>query len=174
MLLNEYVPKYLLSKTFKTVYEVQQTELNSYNKAIENIKNQCFIDTATWGLKYWEQLLDIPTDTTRPYDFRRSVIKAKIRGQGTVTVSVIKNVAESFTNGEVEITENIKPYTFEVKFVGTKGIPPNIDDLKESINEIKPAHLLVEFKFTFNTWQMVSGKTWAEVSSLTWEQLRTI
>lgn len=164
----------MLSKTFTTLYDIQQTELDNYNNAIADIKNQCFIETATWGLKFWEEMFSIPIDESRPYQFRRSVIKAKLRGSGTVTVNLIKNVAESFANGDVEVVENITPYTFGVKFVGNKGLPPNLDDLKKAINEIKPAHLAVTYIFTYNTWGMISDKTWADCNALTWSQLRTV
>ncbi|MMZ67964.1 hypothetical protein D1872_306060 [compost metagenome] len=31
----------------------------------------------------------------------------------------------------------------------TVGIPPNLDDLKEVIEEIKPAHMKVEYEFSY-------------------------
>lgn len=174
-MLKDYAPANLCEKfIFKSIYDTQQSEIDNLNNAVDDIVNQCFVETATWGLRYWEEMLAITTDETKAYEFRRSVIKAKLRGAGTITVSLIKNVAESFSNSEVEVFENVQPYTFEIKFTGPKGIPPNLDDLKNSINDIKPAHLAVTYSFTYNTWSMVSNKKWADVSNKTWSQLATL
>lgn len=171
---TKLVPPFLLqSQVFQTLYNIENTELNAVENAINDILNQCFIDTATWGLKYWEQLLNISVDENKPAEYRRSVIKSKIRGTGTITVNLIKAVVESYSNGEVTINENVSPYTFEVKFIGAKGIPPNLDDLKKIINEIKPAHLAVQYSFTYTVWNEVKNTTWGNIKIGTWEQLKT-
>lgn len=175
MKLKEYVPPFLTqSKIFSTNYDIQQGEIDSLNEAIEDIVNQCFVDSATWGLKLWEEFLNIKVDETKLADYRRSSIKAKLRGSGTITVNLIKNVAESFQNGEVDVTENTSPYTFDIKFVGSKGVPPNLEDLKKAIEEIKPAHLAVTYSFTFNTWNNFKNSTWQQAAEDTWDKLRVI
>lgn len=175
MKLKEYVPPFLTqSKIFNTNYDIQQGEIDSLNEAIEDIVNQCFVDSATWGLKLWEEFLNIKVDETKLADYRRSSIKAKLRGSGTITVNLIRNVAESFQNGEVDVTENTSPYTFDIKFVGSKGVPPNLEDLKKAIEEIKPAHLAVTYSFTFNTWNNFKNSTWQQAADDTWDKLRVI
>lgn len=173
MPLSEYVPQYLLEyKEFVEIYQTQGTETDDLNRAIDDILDQCSVDTATWGLKFWENFLGLPVDEGKPIDFRRSSIKAKLRGSGTITVSLLKNVAESFSNGEVEVTENIAPFTFQVNFVGTRGTPPNMDDLKRAIDDIKPAHLAVVYKFRFTIHSELKNKTHAQLSLFTHKQIR--
>lgn len=173
MQLKTYVPSHLLeSKIFNINYEVQQREMDSYNESIKALVDQCFVNTATWGLKFWEEFLGITVDENKAIDYRRSTIKAKLRGTGTIKVKLIKNVAESFSNGEVEITENIQPFIFEVKFVGARGIPPNLGDLKSAINEIKPAHLSVQYTFTYTVWKEVKNLTWGQVKGDNWNNLK--
>lgn len=171
---TKLVPPFLLqSAIFQTLYNIENQELNAIENAIDDILDQCFIDTATWGLKYWEQFLGIPVDENKPTEYRRSVIKSKIRGTGTITVNLIKTVAESYSNGEVEINENVAPYTFEVKFVGTRGIPPNLDDLKAAIEQIKPAHLAATYTFTFTVWGEAKNTTWEIIKTGSWEDFKT-
>lgn len=172
MLLNSYLPPFLtITETFASLLNAEQTEINSVNTSIQDIIDQCFISTATWGLAYWESLVGVITDTSKDIDQRRSVVKAKIRGSGTVTVQFLENVASSYSNGEVEIIEHPSIYSFEVKFVGTKGIPPNLDDLEASINQIKPAHLAVTYTFIYTTWAPVQTVTWTLVKTSTWSGL---
>ena len=51
-----------------------------------------------------------------------------------LTKAMIQNVAESFSNGAVDILEYSSEYRFEIKFTGTLGIPPNMEDLTATIS----------------------------------------
>jgi len=146
--------------------------VNLVEKERDLLLLQCNVETATWGLDLWEKEYGIATDKTKPYDFRRSRIKAKMRGQGTTTVEMIKNVAESFVNGLVDVVEHNEEYRFDVNMVSVIGVPPNMEDLRSAIEEIKPAHLAYEIILRYNTWKMASILTWGEASNFTWKQLR--
>ena len=86
---------------------------------------------------------------------------------------MIKNTAEAFSGGEVEVIENFSDYSFIVKFVGVKGIPKNLALFKKMIEEIKPAHLNYELAFTYTVWSMVMAatNTWDDFSNKTWVDL---
>ena len=129
---------------------------------------QLCIDTATWGLATWEQALGLTTDAAKDIGFRRDRVKAKLRGAGTTTRALIKYVAEVFSNGEVDVIEHASEYRIVIKFVGTIGIPPNLDDLTDSLRDIMPAHLQWEYEIMFNIWDYVAPLTWDEVAAHTW------
>lgn len=164
---------YQTSRVISSLSGAQAQELSNLEQHITNVFCQFFVDTADYTLSRWEQELGLDVNSKLDVSFRRSRILSKLRGQGTVTVRLIKSVAESFSNAESEIIENPAEYKFVVKFVGTKGIPPNMDDLRAALEDCKPAHLAFDFEYTYNTWDMVSHLTWDEVSHLTWEQLKT-
>lgn len=148
--LKSLVPQFLLeAKEFNTIYDVQGVEHDKLAATIKDLQAQCFISTATWGLKFWEEFLGIPVIEEKPVEFRRSVILGKIKGIGTVSVKLIKLVATSFSNAEIEVYENVAPNTFKIKFISTRGIPPNLQDVKDNIEEIKPAHLKVIYEFSY-------------------------
>jgi hypothetical protein len=129
----------------------EAVELESLNGEIADVLAQFYIDTATWGLANWERVCGLTTDETKPYDQRRSVIKSKLRGVGTVTVDMIKNVAGAYAGGEIDVTEDNAHYTVNVKFVGERGIPANLDDCKNALRDIIPAHLAINYIFTYTT-----------------------
>lgn len=169
----------LLPENYQNSAQVVEIQ-NAFGAQAETVKaakddlfSQLFVDTATWGLTAWEKALGINTDVTKPYDFRRERIKAKLRGTGTTTRSMIKQTAVAYSNGEVEVIEDTTNYNIVIKFVGTKGIPQNIDDLTLTINEIKPSHLSFTYEYTYNTWEMISDATWETLYSKTWEAART-
>ena len=87
---------------------------------------------------------------------------------------MIEDVSRSYSNGEVEVIEDNGNSRFVVRFVGTLGIPGNMTDLKLTIEEIKPAHLMVEYEYIYNTWENVGKLTWNEASAYTWEEIRTV
>ncbi len=119
---------------------------------------QLNMDTATWGLSLWEALYGIKSDISKSYEYRRTRIISKMRGAGTTTAALIKNVAESFSNGDVEIIEVAAQHRFDVKFVGTLGIPPNMDDLTAAIEQIKPAHLAYAYIFIYMIWDVLDAQ----------------
>ncbi len=163
---------YKTSKVIDNLNNANAAELNNYHQKLEDVFNQFFINTADYSLERWEKELGLVVDNSYNTDFRRSRILSKLRGQGTVTISLIKNVSESYSYGEVDVIENNPDYSFTVKFVGLKGITPNLDDLKKAIDDIKPAHLAVIYEFTYNPWSYTKTLTWEAVKENTWETLK--
>lgn len=125
-----------------------------------------------WGLELWETAYGIPVEVDKDTEFRRTRIISKLRGQGTPTAELIRAVAASFVNGEVEVVEHSGEYYFAVKFVSVLGVPPNIADLTAAINEIKPAHLRFVYEYLYRTWAQAKVKTWGQVAAFTWTDLR--
>lgn len=137
-----------------------------------DILNQCYISTAAWGLERWEKLFGSTTDKSKTYERRREILLAKLRGSGTTTKEMIKNVARAFSGGEVNVIEDPKENRFEVQFIGIKGIPQNMPGLINAIEEIKPAHLAYGFKYTYTVWSQVI-MTWNAAKNKSWGELRT-
>ena len=139
--------------------------------ARDGLLEQLSVSTATWGLEQWERSLGLAVDVAKPVEQRRARVISKLRGQGTTTVAMIKNMAESFSNGAVAVLEYPAEYRFEVKFVGTTGIPPNMEDLTAAIEEIKPAHLAYDYIIIYRTWAQVQAYTWDELQAHTWDEV---
>lgn len=172
--LSKYVPPIIYSRPeFQTTYKSQGLELSILNKNIKDLQSQLFVNTSTWGLDFLERDYEIKTDLSKTYEERREVILAKKRGNGTVTKKMIKNTAKAFTNVEVDVIEN-KDYSFTVRFIGEKGIPKNLQDFKDMLEEIKPAHLAYNLEFTYTVWDFLKEKqlTWSSASEQTWDQLK--
>lgn len=166
--LSKYVPEFLYNeKTLNEIYKSQEEQLAVALWQSDDLLNQGFIDTATWSLELWEEQYGIKTNLNLTYEERREIVRAKMRGQGLCTKEMLKNVCKSFNGGTVDVIENTAPYTFKIKFIDAKGIPKNIEKLKEVINEIKPAHLLVNYEFKYNTVGYIKDFTVGEISKYT-------
>ncbi len=170
-----YVPGFLRdSRTFSALFSTAGDELDELMASIQEVLDQFYVETAgEAGLTRWEEMLGLPGNTVKPLDQRRSRIIAKFRGMGTVTPALIQNIAESYVYGKVVVAEHPQEYSFTVKFTDSRGIPPNINDVKDAVDQAKPAHLSVIYEFTFTTWQEVKAITWEQVKAGSWEQLRS-
>ena len=172
MKLAEYLPRFWdKSAEVIAIQQAMEPSVAEAWAARDGLLDQLNVQTATWGLECWERSLGLEVGAGKSTDFRRSRIVSKLRGQGTTTVAMIKNVAESFSNGEVEVLEHPEEYRFEIKFVGTIGVPPNMEDLTAAIEEIRPAHLAYDYIIIYYTWGEIAGRTWDELEVYTWDEI---
>lgn len=139
----------------------------------EQMFDEIFIESANNELNRWELLVGLSTQNGQPISNRQSRVLGKYRGSGTTTPNLIKSVAESYSNGEVQVIEFPKEYRFVVKFIGARGVPPNIEDLQKVLHEIKQAHLVMEFAYSYTMWQELQATTWGNVKGFTWNDVNT-
>ena len=167
-------PYYDENVPMQALQSILSKETDELEIELSNTISECFVATASKLLSRYENLLGLTVDVMKSDDFRRERICAKMAGTGTTTKSMIEDVASSYSNGEVEVIEDPANSRFTIRFVGTLGIPGNIADLKLTIEEIKPAHLVAEYEYIYNTWSDGEVLTWDEASAYTWEEIRTV
>ncbi|MGM0846882.1 MAG: YmfQ family protein [Bacillota bacterium] len=169
---------YRESAVVNAIITSQSEEVDKLNHDVSDLLDQFFVPTATWAISRWETICGIKSNESLDIEIRRAQVMSKIRGQGTSTIAMIKSVAESYKNGEVEVSENNPQYEVIITFVGKKGIPTNLDSIKKAIMDIIPAHLALMFRFTWLTWDELEAKmaTWDMIEThngtgLTWDEL---
>lgn len=168
-----YVPAFVSALLeMAELYRTEGYELGTAKCTFSDLVDQCFVQTATWGLLRWEEVYGIATNFSLSYEQRREIILAKMRGQGTTTVEMIQNTAIAFSGGEVEVIEDNAHYNFIVRFVGQYGIPQNMQAFKEMLEEIKPAHLGYTLEYRFVIWNELKPYLWIELKPYTWDGLR--
>ena len=155
----------------KTIIDALEIEDNILYECIENTRNQFFVESATWGLDYWEKMLGI-SKNNNDIQTRRENIKAKMRSRGTTSIEVIKNICEAYSNGIVEIIVNHSDYSFVIDFVGSIGVPKAFAELDKTINEIKPCHLAHSYKFNYNTHSNLANYTHEQLANYTHDEIR--
>ncbi|MEK4520026.1 putative phage tail protein [Paenibacillus sp. FSL H8-0122] len=151
------------------IFSEQITQLN--NRA-EEVRVQYAVETATFSLGRWEREFGISIDPSKSLATRRELISAKLRGIGTTTEQMIQRTASAFSGGDVMVEEVPGEYRFVVRFVGTLGIPSNMAGLIQILEEIKPAHLVYDFAYTYTFWDSLNFLTWTAAHEKTWNELR--
>ena len=130
--------------------------------------NMSLAGTTAGEMARREAWFGITPDESKSLEARRSVLIARLRGQGTTTPELVKNVAISFDYGAVEVNETDEDYTVNIIFTDILGIPADIEDFKRAIEDAAPAHLVLKYTYKHNTWDMLEafGLSWDEWNAL--------
>lgn len=164
-----YAPLYYRSSAlYNALLASQGSELDLLGENTGEVRDQFFVETATWGLRYWEQEYGLTPRPDLTYGERRSRVKGKLRGVGKVGVELVKAVAEAYSNGEVEVAFD---GDIIITFVSIRGIPTAMEVLKQQLAEIVPAHLTVYYVYTYLTWNEFDLLSAELQESMTWDSL---
>ncbi|WP_244833364.1 putative phage tail protein [Clostridium sp. BJN0001] len=196
-LLIDHMPDYYNnSKVIESIDTAISKEIENADKY-----NNAVLDNFYWssinelGIARWEKELGISVADNYDLDLRVSRVIAKLRGQGTTTVNVIKNIIKAWNGCKVEVYElsphilmqkythqqlalktygDLKGEDYEIKivFIDTVGIPRNMDDVKRAISEVIPAHLNVRYVVTFKSYAGLKSYTHSDLSKYTHVNIR--
>ena len=136
-----YLP-YKLQKDYKfyTVNTAESREHENIRLILNDLLDQLFIDTATWGLDYFEEFLNIIPKSNDDYQTRRTRIKILLNAHDVSTIKFMTDLANKFISDKsAQIIEHNSEYWFEV-FFNIDGLI-SLGDLRAAIELYKPAHL---------------------------------
>lgn len=138
-LLNYILPLYDNDKYILSIFEAKGIEFDNLQEIINQFYDQAFPQRATWSLFYWEQLFNLNVNVGEPYEERRKRLISFLGSGKPVTRNRLENQLSSLSGVNVNIVENLSPYTFRV-------ILENCTDgdyiaLVRALEELKPAHL---------------------------------
>ena len=142
-MLNSVVQQYDNSAFTLHLFQAFGTVLSKEVDFIEeDFIKQIFPQTATWGLKYWEEAYGIIPDESKSLEQRREHFMGLKFNRPPMTPKRIANMVSTFTGFECEV-EELGTNTFKVIMY---GYPKNINSVKNLLNEKTPAHLFYEIK----------------------------
>ena len=163
---------YAASRGMDALLQAEGAEFDLVRAALAAVVDQWFIDTATWTLDRWERELGLPVADAQPLTERREKVRSRLRGTGTATIRVLKTVAASYEQGDIEVVEDHTAYRLLIRFVDTAGVPPNVTDLQAALRAVAPAHLSLDYEYRWSLWGFLDAAdlTWGELDALnlTW------
>ena len=174
--LAKYQPQFYKDSEFiKAINSAIEAEFVRLKEACVKMLSEAVAKTAVEWLPVWEQSVGLPVGSGLTVSRRQSRVLARLRQMDATTKERIKIIVESYTNGEAEITELFDKYTVLIYFVGSMGIPENMNGIIEQLDRLMPAHLATDYQYKWRTWADVlnSGKTWGELlnAGYTWRDL---
>lgn len=143
---NSYVGKWL--------YEVMGQEYDTAREIAEDILNQLFPETATWGLMYHEIKWGLPVRENLPYEERRQLIYRKRDYRAPMTPYRMEGYLKTATGFDVRIADindpgdygfvAPHPNVFKAYFMGEGTLASK--RARAMLNELKQSHTM----FTMN------------------------
>lgn len=166
----ELLPNYYRkSKVVNDLYNVIDNILISTSNDINKKDLQLFIITTDDFTLHDKDvgLVSIAADN----ETKRSRVIARLQGNNTLTKEELENQIRNYDKTGCTITEDFENYIVTIIFSGRTGTPYNLDEIKKAIDEITPAHILIQYEFLKNTWDDAKQKlgTWSNASSYTWD-----
>lgn len=136
-----YLPKFLQkSPLFKGTNDADNREHETIRLDLQDLLNQFFIKSATWGLERWEDLVGIKTDTTKSLESRRDAVIAKLQNPESVTETFLTNLTNRYISDKAGyIISYPSEYRIEVLYHGGQVL--DYEKLRQSINTYIPAHI---------------------------------
>lgn len=164
-------PHYNDLEDVQIMLDAEASEIVRIQARLYEVLDQFYVNSATYGLDRWESEVGIDKIPQRSTDSRRHYINAKLRGTGTVSESLLKSVVDSFYFAE--ITDIPNEHQVNVKLLGKRGEPRNLEDIDVAVTDIIPAHLQPNYEFTFATWGEINNAqlTWKDADDKTMEEL---
>ncbi len=152
-----YLPYYYQdSKKVHFIMKKEAQQLITIDDAINKLLDEFFITTATAdvGLPYWEKVCGLNTDENETEARRRQLIQLKLKRNTLTTASLRDTVAKYFELGSanVEIIEQFNTNIVRIILRGKKGQPSSFPQITHAVDEVIPAHLKVEYVFTYILW----------------------
>lgn len=111
-------------------------------------------------------------------------------GQLALSLAALSRIgADSFTLKAVNdtitgcglnavVAEGDEPGVVIVRFPEVAGIPEGFEHMRAIIEDIMPAHLLIQYLFWYQTWEELNARqmTWQEIQEqrMTWEAFETL
>jgi hypothetical protein len=115
-------------------------ELQKRRDEADDLLNQFFVLTATWGLSSWERVLALPLMPHATIEFRRQRILAKLNGAAPVTIRYLTDLVNTFlSNKSAKIVEFNSQYRFDVEMLMDQYV--DVKQVENAVKEVKPAHL---------------------------------
>ena len=158
--------------------DAQGEALDGAMARIEEVQRESSLTTAEdWGLERVAAL------------FVRRPVAAQSRKLATALAALLRIGGDSFTLEALNDTiagcgvhalvqENGVPNEVVVTFPMVPGIPKGFEEIREIIEDILPAHLLITYNFWYVTWEELERRisSWQEIEerSLDWEGLETL
>lgn len=168
----KYISNIARNSLMEDLFNSIEMQVDIGRKDISQYNTYTFIiDSTEETISRWEKFMKLKPMENYTLQDRIERVIYTIQAKGIFTPSFLKEQAKIFTNGEIDITENFNEYNFIISFTSVIGIPPNMDDFRQIIEIIKPAHLTYEIRIRYRTWGELSPYKWKELEPFTWDEI---
>lgn len=137
----KYLPPFLgKDKSFKATNNADSTEHDAIRADLQDLLDQLYVVTATWGIEKWEELADIVPQDGTDIAARRAAVIQKLGISPSVTVAFLQSLINRHITDKSGVVEADNGH-YAVDFTIPLGKVPDRNALFANINTYIPAHL---------------------------------
>ena len=137
----QYLPAFLAhSQQFKAANDADSKEHDTIRIDLQDVLDQFYVKSATWGLERWEELCGITMDKTLSDSVRRSTIIAKLQNPSSVTEAFLRGlINQHILDKSGTVTDHPETYStdFNIPLVDKASLLCIAKDVRTYI----PAHI---------------------------------
>jgi hypothetical protein len=149
--LKSYLPTYYNdSNEMNAICDTNGAEFDDIIFDVEDIVRQCFPQTSTWGVAYWEEFLGIPSNIDEDLSSRRAKIVTKISRTSPMTPFEMRKILKNFVD-DVLISQSYEIYKFDITLITRTKIDVIMENIIKEIEDSKPAHTSYEVAIDYLT-----------------------
>lgn len=137
----QYLPAFLAhSQQFKATNDADSKEHDTIRIDLQDVLDQFYVNTATWGLDRWEELVVLPTDKDKDIVQRRVAVLNKLQPVPSVTEKLLKEIVNTYIANRSGSVKSIpEDYAVEIGYDG--GQVTDFHALVDAVRTYIPAHL---------------------------------
>ena len=133
------------------LFDAAGMALSEVSGYLDIVWQNYFFDTCSLSqLQFYEKEAKVILPGGQTEDERRSQLMAKWRGASKCTLEGMQEVANAWRDSAITLA--FVGGKIRVTFISPLGVPPDLDALQKALEEVKPAHLAIEYKFLYKTW----------------------
>ena len=144
--ISRYLPKFLAKdKVMFHMLAACSTQHEKQRLILDDLSNQFFVQTATWGLAEWERLVDIAPQSGTDIESRRAAVLLKLKKPPSVTVTFLEKLINQYiADKSGTVTDHPETYTtdFNIPLLDKESMAGVTRDVRIYI----PAHIGAVYK----------------------------
>lgn len=163
---------YRKSQVVKDLYDVIVSAFERLKLDISEVDRDMFIATTK---DFTRHEADVGLESvSADAETKRVRVISRLQGSKLLTLSELERIVTDYDKTGCTITESYEDYIVTIIFSGRKGKPYNFDQIQETIEELKPAHLKIDYVFLNNTWGDIKTKlgVWGNANKFTWGEIK--
>lgn len=94
-------------------------------------------------VEYYEKMMGLEGNERKPLEDRRAAIQSAWQAAQKPSLATIQAICDAWKSGG--ILASYVPGIITLKFLGEPGVPANITDLKQAMEQVVPAHLVLDY-----------------------------
>lgn len=137
----KYLPPFLgKDKSFKATNNADSTEHDAIRADLQDLLDQLYVATATWGIEKWEELVDIAPQDGADIADRRAAVLLKLKKPPSVTADFLEKLINRYV-ADKSGTVTDHPETYSADFNIPLLDKANMSGMTRDVRIYIPAHI---------------------------------